>query len=98
MELTKKEVEHLARLSRLALTQEEIETYSTQLSSVLGYVSQLKEVDTAGVEYRYQVEGLSNTMDKDEVDPSDEGTRNRIIDSFPDRAGDLLKVKSVFGD
>ena len=98
MQLSHSEVEHLARLARLALTQEEIEKFGSQLSSVLEYVSQLGEVDTADATYGYQVDGLSNAMDPDETKACDDDVRNRILESFPDRAGDLLKVKSVFGD
>lgn len=96
MALTKKDVEHIANLARLELTEDEKQLFSEQLSSVLSYVDQLKEVDTSGVQYGYQVEGLDNVMDADEVRPCDEATRERLLDAMPDRAGDLLKVKGVF--
>lgn len=96
MALTKKEIEHIARLSRLELSEEEKERFAAQLSSVLEYVGKLQEVDTSGVSYEYQVEGLENIMASDDVRVSDDDTRTRLLNAMPDRAGDLLKVKGVF--
>ena len=96
MPLTKKEIEHIAQLARLALSEEEKEKYAQQLSAVLDYVGQLQEVDTSAVFYEYHVEGLENAMDADEVRVSDDDTRARILAAMPDRAGDLLKVKGIF--
>jgi aspartyl-tRNA(Asn)/glutamyl-tRNA(Gln) amidotransferase subunit C len=44
------DIDHLARLARLALTPEEKERFSAQLGDILAYVEHLKEVDVAGVE------------------------------------------------
>lgn len=68
MKLTKEEVEKLAHLARLQLTEEEKERYTDQLTSILSYVTMLGEVDTAGVEETSQVTGLSNVTREDEVD------------------------------
>jgi aspartyl-tRNA(Asn)/glutamyl-tRNA(Gln) amidotransferase subunit C len=43
------EVAHLARLARLALTDDELESYAGQLDAILGHVSQIQAVDVAGV-------------------------------------------------
>lgn len=96
MTLSYSDIEHLAKLARMELTSDEIETFGSQLSSVLRYVGQLQEVDTEGVEVGYQVQGLSNATAKDTACPADDTTRARMLDAFPDRAGDLLRVKSVF--
>ncbi len=96
MSISHKDIQHIADLARLALSSEEEKRFETQLSSILEYVSQLQEVETAAHEYQYQVEGLQNSMDNDEVRPCDEETRNAIISAFPERAGDLLKVKGIF--
>ncbi len=65
--LTKEEVKHIAKLSRIELSDEELEKYSEQLSSILGYIDKLNEVDTTGVEVTAQVTGLRNVLRKDEV-------------------------------
>ena len=50
MEITQKEVEHVAKLARLDIGEDEKGTFARQLSAVLTYMDQLKEVETAGVE------------------------------------------------
>ncbi|MBI4253243.1 Asp-tRNA(Asn)/Glu-tRNA(Gln) amidotransferase subunit GatC [Candidatus Uhrbacteria bacterium] len=96
MALTKQDIEHIARLARLELSEEEKERFSSQLSSILDYVGQLSEVDTKGVEYHYHVEGLFNVMAPDEIGATGQTARDALLAAMPDRTGDLLKVKSVF--
>jgi len=67
MPITRREVEHVAYLSRLRLSEEEIETYAGQLSAILEYVAKLNELDTSGVEpMLHGIEG-SQRMRPDEV-------------------------------
>jgi len=68
--LSVEEIEHIAKLSRLELTAEEKELYAGQLSEVLGYVSQLNEIDTENVDGTSNVTGLSNIYRDDAVEPS----------------------------
>ena len=96
MKLTRKEVEHLAKLARLALTESEIETYRAQLSDVLQYVSQLNLIDTDDVPPTRQVTGQVNELREDVVVSCDPETRDNIVAQFPDRDGDLLRVPAVF--
>lgn len=96
MSLTQKDIHHIAKLARLDLSAEEEERFSTQLSSILEYVSQLQEVDIADVQYEYQVEGLRNILQEDIVIGCDEETRKRLLESMPEKVGDFLKVKGVF--
>ena len=96
MKLTKKEVEHIALLARLGLTEAEMEKYAGELSSILDYVEQLKEVDTDGVEPTAQVTGLENVMRADEIKECDAATRDALLRLAPDREDNLIKVKSVF--
>lgn len=66
--LSNEEVQHIAKLARLELKDGEGEKFSQQLNDILGYVEQLKEVDTEGVESTLQVTGLENVHRKDEVE------------------------------
>lgn len=50
MSVTKKDVEHIANLARLKIDENEIENYTNQLNSILGYVEKLNELDTENVE------------------------------------------------
>ena len=62
-----KDVEHVAKLARLALTEEEKVTYAKQLSAIIGYFSELKDVDTSNIEPMAQVLPLTNVMREDKV-------------------------------
>jgi len=49
MPISREEVEHIAELAKLALTEEEKTLYAEQLSAILEYFRQLQEVDTSGI-------------------------------------------------
>ena len=66
-DLTREDVLKLARLARLTITDEEVETFRAQLSEILHYVEQLQNADVEGLEPTSQVTGLKNVMREDEV-------------------------------
>jgi aspartyl-tRNA(Asn)/glutamyl-tRNA(Gln) amidotransferase subunit C len=70
VQISKQEVEHVARLARLELTEAEQDAFSRQLSSILAYMAQLDSVDIAGVEPTATVVGQTNVFREDEVRPS----------------------------
>ncbi len=70
VKITLAEVEHVARLARLALGADEKDRMRRQLDAILGYVEQLRRVDTTGVEPTAHVLPLVNVMRDDEVRPS----------------------------
>lgn len=96
MSLTKEEVQHIAMLARLDLTDEEVAKFQTELSGIVDYIGTLSEVNTEGVEETAQVTGLVNRLREDKVEKCDEETRQRLLDALPDRQDDHAKVKNVF--
>ena len=62
-------VEHVALLARIALTDEELDRFTAQLSQVLGAVDRLQQVDTSAVAPTASVLPLANVMREDEVRP-----------------------------
>jgi len=70
VKITLTEVEHVARLARLALDADEKERMRSQLDAILGYVEQLRRVNTDGVEPTAHVLPLVNVLRDDEVRPS----------------------------
>ena len=96
MKISQEEIKHIALLARLGLTEEEIELYSGQLSSILDYVELLKEVDANGVEPTAQVTGLENVMREDEIQACEKEVRNKLIEAAPESEDDLIKTSSVF--
>ena len=69
MALTIKEVEHVALLARLSLSDEEKALFSRQLSSILEYVDQLNELDTDDVEPLTHILPVFNVFREDVVRP-----------------------------
>jgi|FLYN01.1.fsa_nt_gi aspartyl-tRNA(Asn)/glutamyl-tRNA(Gln) amidotransferase subunit C len=70
MALTREQVQHIATLCRIGLTEEELERYSQQLSHILEQFRVLQELDTSGVEPTGHAVALQNVMREDEVRPS----------------------------
>ena len=90
------EIDKIANLARIELNDEEKKMYASQLSVVFDYVKILEEVDTEGVVETWQVTGLEDVFREDIVEECDEETRKKLIEQFPERVGDLLKVRQVF--
>jgi aspartyl-tRNA(Asn)/glutamyl-tRNA(Gln) amidotransferase subunit C len=65
MKITSEDVKHIARLSRLSLSDEEIDIFSGQLSSIIEYVEQLNSLDTGNIEPTSHVIPLNNIMRDD---------------------------------
>lgn len=93
MALERKDVEHVARLARLELSEEELALYTRQLGEVLGYVEQLGEVDVADVEPLAHGAGGDNVFRKDGVKPSLE--REKALEGAPDSDGWHFRVPKV---
>jgi aspartyl-tRNA(Asn)/glutamyl-tRNA(Gln) amidotransferase subunit C len=70
MKITRSEVEHVARLARLALEDEELDTLTGQMSTLLTYVEQLNGLDTSGILPTAHAVPLENAFRPDEVRPS----------------------------
>lgn len=94
MKLTPQEVQKIATLARLQLTDREVKLYSDQLSSVLSYVQSLSQLDTEGVEETAQVTGLENVYRSDTVDQS--SVQEALVAQAHESEGGYVKTKSVF--
>lgn len=99
--LSIKEVEHIAKLARIHLSDKEKQKYSKELSSILGYVEKLQKVNTDNVEETSQVTGLTNvysedkTMDDWKVDKDIKKNREKLLSNAPARKDDYIKVRQV---
>jgi aspartyl-tRNA(Asn)/glutamyl-tRNA(Gln) amidotransferase subunit C len=92
--LSRDDVLKLARLSRLKLSDEEVEKFREELSSILEYVEVLNKVDTTGLEPTSQVTGLKNVMRKDEV--RDYGySPEDLLKNAPSTQENQFKVRRV---
>lgn len=70
MEISKEEVERVAKLARLEITEAEKEIFSKHLSSILTYMDKLKTLNTEGVEPTATVLGQTNVFREDKARPS----------------------------
>lgn len=94
--LSKKNIEYVARLARIELTEKEKEKYTKELSAILDFVDQLGEVDTEKIEPLYQTTGLTNVMRKDQHPHGIEESKiNEIIKQVPETDGNFVRVKAV---
>lgn len=91
--ISKDEVNHIAGLARIGLDEKELEKFSKDLSSILDWVEQLKEVKVEGVEPTAHIAGVANVTREDEV--KEFRSREGIIESFPEEKDGYDKVKAV---
>jgi aspartyl-tRNA(Asn)/glutamyl-tRNA(Gln) amidotransferase subunit C len=91
--ISQAEVEHVARLARLELSAEETERMRSQLDQILGYVEQLRRVDTADVPPTSHVLPLVDVMREDEVRPS--YPVEAMLANAPDPDGESFRVPKI---
>jgi len=89
-------VRKVGKLSRIALSDAEVERFTLQLGKILDHVAQLNKLDTTGVEPMYHAVPVSNRFRADEPAPS--LTPNQALANAPARDGDFFRVPKVLGD
>ena len=92
--ISKDDVQYLARLSNLQLSDDESDALTVDIENILSYVEQLNELDTNGVEPTYQVTDLENVWRDDKVDTyglDGEG----LVSLAPDTEKNQIKVPKV---
>ena len=95
--ITVSDVEKLAKLARLGLSEEEKSSFAAQMTEILDYVKQLDDIDTSSVAPTSQVTGLVNVYSDDIVVASDV-SRDEFLANAPQREKGFIKVKSVLED
>ncbi len=93
MSLTIAEVEHVAKLARLGLSEEETERMRDELSSILEHIAVLQELDTDQIPPTAQVNALSNVLRDDEIRPS--LPQAEALSNAPLSRNGFLEVKAV---
>lgn len=92
--VTRDDVLHLAQLSNLQLSDDELTALQSDLTNILGYIAQLDELDTSGVEPTYQVTDLENIWRDDIIEASDVD-REELLKLAPSVKNDQIKVPKV---
>jgi len=100
MKITKKDVEHVARLGRVELSEEEKEKFTSQLEGILNYVGQLEKLDTKNIApTSYAI--TQNKSEKlmigreDICKESSHELRENLLNNAPQRDGNFFRVKKV---
>jgi aspartyl-tRNA(Asn)/glutamyl-tRNA(Gln) amidotransferase subunit C len=93
MPITREQVEYVARLSRLELTEEEKGRFAGQLEAILEFVGKLNELDTAGVEPLIHVAPRQN-VSRDDV-PGQSLPRDEALANAPDQNEGSFKVPRI---
>lgn len=95
--ISKQEVQHIAKLARLSMTEQEEERFSKELSSILDYVEKLKQADVSKVEAISHPFEIENIVRKDEPrEEAEKADSRKLVEAAPESKNGYIKVKSIF--
>lgn len=92
--ITVQELEHLAKLCRIKLSDQDKKSLATEFDSILGYVDQLKKVQVK-LDEEGRVGAVKNVMREDKDRTISEADREALLSLAPDREGDFVAVKKI---
>jgi len=93
--MKKAEIEHLASLARIRLTEAELESFESELSSIMAYVSTVSAIVADEVPNEPAVGAVYNVLRKDEVSNEPNQFSKDILNEMPERDGRYLQVKKI---
>ena len=94
MDIKREDIKHLAELSEFSLSEKEIDSLQGDLQGIIGYISQLDELDTDNVEPTYQVFEMENVWREDEILPQ-EADREALLALTKETKDNQIKVPKV---
>ena len=93
MSVSSEKVRHIAKLARIAMSEEELDRLVPELNNILGWVEQLGEVDTDGIEPLTAVIEQKLRLREDAV--NDGGIRDEVLANAPDSEHGFFAVPKV---
>ena len=94
--IDKEQVEHIAKLARINLTEKEKEKFSAELSSILDYIEKLNQADISNIKPISQAMGLNNIVRDDiEIQKADIEMRKKILKGAPEKKDNYFKVPKI---
>ncbi len=90
--IARKDLEHIAWLARIELSEEDKEKYTPTLNSILDYFGELDRADTKDIEPTYHVLPLSNVFRKDETSPTMSLSREEALSNAPKKQDGFFKA------
>lgn len=87
------ETRHLAELSAIELSDDELASLARDIDRIVGYINMLDELDTSGIEPTFQLTGLQNVWREDKVESG--LTRDQLLSLAPAKEDGQVKVPKV---
>ena len=94
--ITSNDVRKVAKLARLEIPDDQVETYTRQLEKILAYVTQLEEVETDDVPPTTRAVEVVNVVREDSVKTSN--MREELLNQAPQREGNFFRVPKILSD
>jgi len=94
--ISKDQVKHIAELTRLKLTEEEVSKYQKELAKILDYIDQLQKIETKDIVPCSGGTDLKNVFREDESEIKIKEKSQKLVDQAPSKQKDLIKTKGVF--
>ena len=94
MNITEKEIEHLAALSNFSLEKKEAKSLKNDLENIIQYISELSELNTENIEPTYQVFEMENVWRNDEIKNQD-ASREELLELRVESQDNQVKVPKV---
>ena len=94
--ITPQDVIKVAKLSRLEISESDVDLFTSQLEKILGYVAHLEKVDTSNVEPTTRAVEVVNVLREDIVIGTD--VRDELLNQAPQREGDFYRVPKILSD
>lgn len=99
--INKQDVQHIAKLARLGLTEDEIKKFQKDLSSILDYFKSLKEIDVSKIEPTFHpaehfFERKLEIMRQDRAESQPIKVVNKLVEAAPEKRKRHIKVKAIF--
>ena len=93
MNIKKEDIEHIAKLSMLNLSETEIEKYRASMEEIVGFDNKINELDTDGIEESAFASNMCNVFRKDEVKESFD--RDELLKNAPSSNGEAYSLPSM---
>ena len=94
MEITREDIRHLADLSDFSMSDQELDDLTGDLQNIVGYISELSELDTKDVEPTYQAFEMENVWRDDEIKPQ-QANREELLNLTAEEKENQIKVPKV---
>jgi len=93
MSVSKEDVKHIANLSKLNLTDEELEKYTTQLSDIVSFANELSNINVEGVKPTAHILDIKNVFRKDEI--INESDKEELLANAPSQDEGMFRIPKV---